>query len=153
MFESQITHLTNCKFPRQAQRKLSKAESRLINVSVEPMYWYKYTYLESSCCCCWPLRFSTLIFAPLSISSCTTSGRELSMALIRGVAPLSATASMLAPKFSRYSTTSFTPQWHAKCNGVHLKLSWALTLALKKKHGKYSIKKGFERRHYVIHCN
>jgi len=53
------------------------------------------------------------------------------MARISGVAPLTALASMFAPALRRYSTTSLMPLWHAKCSGVHLKLSVALTSALK----------------------
>jgi len=53
------------------------------------------------------------------------------MARISGVAPLSALASMFAPALRRNSTTSLMPLWHAKCSGVHWKLSVALTSALK----------------------
>ena len=52
------------------------------------------------------------------------------MARIKGVAPFMAVASMLAPSPNRYSTRSFMPQWHAKCKGVHLKLSVAWMFAL-----------------------
>ena len=78
-----------------------------------------------------PFLFSTCSLAPWAIRNWTSSGRELSMALISGVAPLMVEASRYALWSSKYSTTSFRPAWHAKCNGVHLKLSWAFTWALK----------------------
>ena len=83
---------------------------------------------------CLPFLFSTCSLAPWAIRNWTRSGRELSMALISGVAPLMVVASRYALWSSKYSTTSFRPAWHAKCNGVHLKLSWAFTWALKIHH-------------------
>ena len=53
------------------------------------------------------------------------------MARMNGVAPFIVTASMLAPFSTKYSITSYMPEWHAKCRGVHRKLSSDWRLALK----------------------
>lgn len=55
------------------------------------------------------------------------------MALNKGVELLIEGASIMAPDWTRSSTMSCWPAWHAKWSGVQRKLSVALTLALQDK--------------------
>lgn len=68
---------------------------------------------------------------PFDMRNSTSGALELSIARMRGVPPLMVCASISAPLSSSSWTRSTCPEWHAWCNGLHLKLSLALTSALK----------------------
>ena len=76
------------------------------------------------------LNWWFLFTNPFDMRNSTSGSLELSIARMRGVPPLMVCASISAPLSSSSWTRSTCPEWHAWCNGLHLKLSLALTSAL-----------------------
>lgn len=77
-----------------------------------------------------PLLFSASTLAPASMRKSTQDTRDVSMALMRGVAPPRAGASTLAPAFTRSSMSSRCPAYAAWWRAVQKNWSHTFTSAL-----------------------
>lgn len=86
------------------------------------------------------LNWWFLFTNPFDMRNSTSGSLELSIARMRGVPPLMVCASISAPLSSSSWTRSTCPEWHAWCNGLHLKLSLALTSALEENKVMHSIR-------------
>lgn len=78
-----------------------------------------------------PFLFLAFTLAPALMRYSTHAGLQLSMALMRGVAPLRAGASTWHPDATSSSMMSSWPAWQAWWSGVQLNWSLAFTSALR----------------------